>query len=361
MKRFLSATVLLSLALSAYACSSSSDGPGSGGNGTEPGAGGGGDGTGGDGTGGGAGGGGAGGGGGGSEDLNKNPIEGIEAAKPVLETGVFTDGPVWNKDLKVMFFTAPLGEGALFRMRADGSALKVRDGARATGQVPIGNTIDELGQLITIEAKRVMRGTPGGDGGGVPEVWAGGFSGEGGARGFDTLNDGVVGKDGTLYATDPGYFETPITNRLYRITKTGEVQVVEEFADVPRPNGIALTPDATSLYVGFAQPVQGTLPFIRKYIVNPDGTLGEHSKWIDLEGMDDQPDGIEVDQGGNVYVAVKTGVNVYKADGTKLGTIAIPEQPTAMAFGGEDLKTLYVTTQGVRIYQVKTNVPGIAQ
>src|SRR5690606_16469211 len=55
----------------------------------------------------------------GGEDLGRNPIEGIEPAKPVLETGAFTDGPVWHAEMGVLFFTTPLGEGALFRMLPD--------------------------------------------------------------------------------------------------------------------------------------------------------------------------------------------------------------------------------------------------
>ena len=48
-------------------------------------------------------------------------------------------------------------------------------------------------------------------------------------------------------------------------------------------------------------------------------------------------------------------------DGTKIGIVAVPEQPTGMAFGGPDLKSLYITTQGTKIWQVDVKVPGIAQ
>jgi len=52
---------------------------------------------------------------------------------------------------------------------------------------------------------------------------------------------------------------------------------------------------------------------------------------------------------------------VLKADGSKIGTINVPEQPTGMAFGGKDLQTLYITTQGTKIYSGHVNVPGIVQ
>ena len=94
--------------------------------------------------------------------------------------------------------------------------------------------------------------------------------------------------------------------------------------------------------------------------MNADGTLGEHSKFVDLDN-DSQPDGIEVDQGGNLFVATKAGIMVFKSDASKIGVVAVPEQPTGSAFGGKDLKTLYITTQGTKIYEITVNVPGIVQ
>jgi sugar lactone lactonase YvrE/serine acetyltransferase len=294
------------------------------------------------------------------DDLKRNPIEGIAPAKVVLETGVFTDGPVWSASEGVLFFTAPLGDGGLYRMKPDGSAMKVRDGNNLTGEVPIGNTIDKAGNLVTVEAKRIVRSGVAADAG-APTVIATGFEGaEAGVSPFNTLNDAVVGAGGTIYATDPGYFSDPYANHIFRITPAGKVTVVEEFLDVPRPNGIALSPDGKLLYVSFSQPIQGTKPFIRKYNVNADGTVGEHVKFVDID-LDQGPDGIEVDRGGNLFVATKAGIAVYKSDATKIGVVPIPEAPTGMAFAGTDLKTLYVTTQGTKIFELKVNVPGIVQ
>jgi gluconolactonase len=298
--------------------------------------------------------------GGGGEDLTKNPIEGIDPPKVVLDTGAFTDGPVWHAGQGVLFFTTPLGEGGLYRMRPDGAAAKVRDGVKATGHVPIGDAVDKAGNLVTFEASRIVRGGAAPDAG-APKDVATGYPGEGGVAPFDTLNDGVIREDGTMYVTDPGYFGTPVANRIYRVTPQGQVTVVEAFEDVPRPNGIALSPDQKILYVGFTQPEQGTNPFVRKYYVNPDGTLGEHAKFADIDPANSEPDGIEVDKAGNVYVAISTGIVVYKPDGTKIGNVGVPDHPTGMAFGDKDMKTLFITTQGTKIFQLHVNVPGIAQ
>lgn len=295
-----------------------------------------------------------------AEEMNKNPIQGIGAAKLLIDTGSYTDGPVWHAGEGVLFFTVPIGAGdvpGLYRVRPDGSAMKVRGGTVASGEVPVGNAVDAKGELITAEAKRLLRGT------GAPAPIAAGYpSDKGPATPFDTLNDAVVHKTGVMYVTDPGYFADPPpeTNRLYKVGADGAVTIAEQFANVPRPNGVAFNPDQTILYLGFERPATGIKPYVEKYYVKEDGSLAEHSKFVDLD-MDSSPDGIEVDKAGNVYIANKAGITVFKSDGKKIGNVAIPEQPTGMAFGGTDLKTLYVTTQGTKIYTLKVNVTGINQ
>lgn len=288
-----------------------------------------------------------------------NPIDKIAPAAIVLDTGVYTDGPIWDAKQQVIYFTAPFGEPGLYRMKEDGSAMKVRD-ADPSG-VPIGNTLDKTGTLFTMEAKRVTRN--GAIDTAAPTVFATAWTDadSGAPTEFDTLNDGVFAANGSLYVTDPGYFATPIANRIYRIDPTGKVTVLDTFEDVPRPNGIAFSPDQKTLYVSFTAPLEGTNPFVRKYSVKADGTLGEQAKFAETGGADSSPDGVEVDKAGNVYVATKVGIQVFKADGTKIGVIAVPEIPTGMAFAGKDLQDLYITSQGTKIFRVHVNVAGIVQ
>ncbi|MBX3201092.1 MAG: SMP-30/gluconolactonase/LRE family protein, partial [Labilithrix sp.] len=305
------------------------------------------------------------------EERNTNPVEGLEPAAAILETGAYTDGPVWHAGMAALYFSTPLGEGALFRMLPDGRVMKLRDGVSAQGTQPIGNTVNAAGELVTVEAKRVVRqAVEGGDsipialnysGAPAPTPDPDASAPQTGDGQFDTLNDVVARKDGTLYVTDPGYFSQTTVNRIYRIDPAQNIEVVEAFEDTPRPNGIALSPDEKMLYVGFSAPVAGTLPFIRKYTVNEDGTLGEWTKFVEIGPEDSAPDGLAVDKVGNVYVATKAGVEVFKPDGAPWGTIAVPEPPTGLSFGGEDLKTLYITTAGVKIWHMKTKLAGIAQ
>jgi gluconolactonase len=248
------------------------------------------------------------------EDLKKNPIQGVAAAKLVVDTGQYTDGPVWHAGEKVLFFTVPIGEGdvpGLYRVKPDGSAMKVRGGDLKTGELPIGNAVNKLGELVTVEAKRIVRGNFSAQG---PVATA--YPSDKGAAPFDTLNDVVVHANGTMYVTDPGYFADPppVSNRLYRVAPDGTVSVVESFDNVPRPNGVALSPDQKTLYVGFERPAVGTKPYVERYNVADDGSLLEHARFTEFE-MDSSPDGIEVDAAGNVYVANAAGITVFKPDG----------------------------------------------
>jgi gluconolactonase len=290
-----------------------------------------------------------------------NPIEGIPPASLALLVDAYTDGPAWHSGLGALFFTTPLGNGTLYRLNLDGSVMVIRDGNSAQGTTPIGNAVFSNGDLVTVDAKRIVRTAVAADAGAAaPRVVATGYTGAAGPATFDTLKSVAARKDGTLYVTDPGYFMTaPVANRLYRISAAGVVQVVDTFEDVSRPNGIVLAPDHNTLYVGFTQPIQGQLPFIRQYAVNADGTLGAYKKLVDLAPMDSTPDGLAVDSAGDVYVAAKDGVRVFKSDGTVIGTVPVPEKPTGMAFGGTDLKTLYVTTEGTRIWELHLNVAGV--
>ena len=59
------------------------------------------------------------------EEAAKNPIQGIGAVKVLIDTGSYTDGPVWHAGEGVLFFTVPIGDGdvpGLYRVRPDGSA-----------------------------------------------------------------------------------------------------------------------------------------------------------------------------------------------------------------------------------------------
>ncbi len=82
-----------------------------------------------------------------------------------------------------------------------------------------------------------------------------------------------------------------------------------------------------------------------------DGSVGAPEKFAE-EGEA----GTAVDADGNVYVCAGQ-IFVYDRTGKSLGTIAVPERPSALAFGGEDKRTLFITAR-TSLYAVKTKSPG---
>src|SRR5690606_7439186 len=166
--------------------------------------------------------------------------------------------------------------------------------------------------------------------------------------------------DGTIYVTDPGYQKEAalgaILNRIYRITPDGDVIEEARFPDAERPNGIALSNDDKTIFVSFSA---GTPPEIAKYVVEDDGSLGARTKFADAPA--DSPDGIAVDEAGNLYLAVASGVEVFKPDGTKWGKITTDKPATNVAFGGADRKTLFITANGGVFQVTGIKVAGVAR
>ena len=175
------------------------------------------------------------------------------------------------------------------------------------------------------------------------------------AKHFNSPNDLTVRSDGTVYFTDPDWQLGPRssetkTTGVYRVpaplsgSATNNALLLDGSLD--KPNGIALSPDERTLYVGSSGKE------IWKYLVQEDGSVGARSKFAETGGSD----GFAVDCAGNLYVTSDT-VEVLAANGTKLGEITLADTPSNAAFGGADRKTLYITA-GSRLYSIHLNVPG---
>jgi gluconolactonase len=174
---------------------------------------------------------------------------------------------------------------------------------------------------------------------------------------LNSPNDLAVRSDGTVYLTDPDWQLGPRTSEtkrtgVYRIApplrNSGTNQAILVDGTLNKPNGIALSPDEKTLYVGSSGNE------IWKYPVQEDGSLGARSKFADTGASD----GLAVDCAGNLYVTAG-GVQVFAPGGSKLGEISLPggASPSNAAFGGADRKTLYITA-GSRLYSIRLNVPG---
>lgn len=167
---------------------------------------------------------------------------------------------------------------------------------------------------------------------------------------YNSPNDACYHKDGSLYFTDPPYGlaggskdksrETAYCG-VYRLSKSGKVTLIDDTLE--RPNGIALSPDHKTLYVANSY---GRNPIWMEYKLNSDGTVKSKrvffnaSKFVGKRrGM---PDGLKVDDKGNLFATGPGGVLVFSPQGKHLGTIVTRETASNVAFGPEK-KTLYIT------------------
>jgi gluconolactonase len=127
--------------------------------------------------------------------------------------------------------------------------------------------------------------------------------------------------------------------------------------DMVGPNGLAFSPDESILYVNDSR-----RRHVRAYDVQANGTVAKQTSRVfaDLGGAEPGvPDGMKVDQAGNVFSGGGGGLYVLDKTGKKLGRIVHGEPATTnVAFGGDDWKTLYFTTRS-SLYTINLQTPGV--
>ena len=178
-------------------------------------------------------------------------------------------------------------------------------------------------------------------------------------EGFKGLNDLVFASNGDLYFTDQGQsaLEDP-TGRVFRLRSTGEVDLL--FKGIPGPNGLVLNKQENILHVAATRSNQIlSLPLRPNY-------QGVHKArmFIQLSGSPTGPDGMAMDEAGNLVV-VHAGfgtVWVFNAMGEPIYRIksCAGMRTTNVAYGGPDRRTLFITeAEHGAILKVRMPVPGL--
>ena len=220
---------------------------------------------------------------------------------------------------------------------------------------PDGNTYDRRHRLIDCASalRAIIEVTPDGK----YKVLADHYEG----KKLNSPNDVIVGPDGALYFTDPtldlvaGEKQEIPFQGVYRLDDKGNVQLLTR--DLSQPNGLAFSPDGQRFYVDDSKEKN-----IRVYDAAADGTLshgrifGEEPPSGKHEGV---PDGMRVDNAGNLFVTGPKGIWIWDAAGNHLGTIVMPEQPANLTWGDADYQTLYITAT-TSVYRLRTKTHGFA-
>lgn len=188
-----------------------------------------------------------------------------------------------------------------------------------------------------------------------------------GAQPLNSPNDLAIDRKGRIYFTDPRYGNQSTVRQpvmgVYRIDTGGKT--VRIISDLPMPNGIALSPDEKTLYVGCFDEGsddgnRSAASYIKAYRLSPGGTPGEE-RTIARFPSGRGPDGMTTDASGALYVAVRCennpGIAVYDSSGKEFW-IPVPEQPTNVAFARPpDDNILYITAGG-SLYRIRTDRHG---
>ncbi len=167
---------------------------------------------------------------------------------------------------------------------------------------------------------------------------------------FNSPNDAAYRSNGDLYFTDPPYglpqrMDDPNKELdyqgVYRLSKEGELTLLT--TEFTRPNGIAFSPDERKLYVANSDP---ELAIWKVFDVLEDGSIANSVIFYDATELvaleKGLPDGLKVDNDGNLFATGPGGVFIFSAEGKVLGKIKTGQATSNCAFNA-DKSTLYIT------------------
>ena len=306
------------------------------------------------------------------EVFSNEVLQLITADSPieVLADGfTWTEGPVWMRepssgDGHLLFSDIP--RNSIFRWSdTEGISLFMQPsgytGVEYYGLEPGSNGLnrDASGDLILCEHgdRRVSKLTRGGG----KITLADKFEG----KRFNSPNDATILSNGDIVFTDPPYGlplrendpqrELDFCGVFHWDHNTGTVKLLT--AELDRPNGIAISPDQKTLYV--AQSLQSKAIWMR-YDLTPEYRLANGSVFYDATDQttlfDGLPDGMCVDEQGNVWASGPGGVYIFKPTGKLLGRILTGQRTSNCTFG-EDGRSLFITADAL-LLRVKTKVKG---
>ncbi len=182
---------------------------------------------------------------------------------------------------------------------------------------------------------------------------------------LNSPNDVFVAPGGDLYFTDPPFglprqFDDPGQELgftgVYRLGRDGRLALLSR--ELTAPNGIALSPSGRTLYVSNADLKN---PVWMSFEVKADGSVGGgrvfHDGRAHVAEAAGVPDGMDIDQGGNLFAAGPGAVFVFAPDGTLLGRVNFGIAVSNTAWG-DDGSTLYITAS-TAVYRMKLRTRGL--
>ena len=160
------------------------------------------------------------------------------------------------------------------------------------------------------------------------------------------FNDCKCDPQGRLWAGTMSKTRAPGEAALYRLEPGGELERVIEGTTIS--NGLAWSPTGDTMYF-----IDSTTQRVDAFDFDAaTGDVSDRRTLIEIDPPDGLPDGMTVDHEGGIWVCLFGGAAIrrYTRDGRLDATIPLPTtNPTSPAFGGPDLRTLYITTARHRL------------
>jgi sugar lactone lactonase YvrE len=155
------------------------------------------------------------------------------------------------------------------------------------------------------------------------------------------FNDGRVDARGRFVVGSMGYEPQPGTASLYSYTYPQEVETI--LANVGLSNGLSWSADSRFFYH-----IDTLTSQIAKHSYDLEtGKVSDRKPLITFEKSEGSPDGMTIDREGNLWVAFWGGgcIRRISPEGKIIGVFKLPiSRVTSVAFGGENLSQLYITT-----------------
>jgi gluconolactonase len=314
------------------------------------------------------------------EEPAASASEGIERLDPALDELVpkdaqlekladdftFTEGPIWRPS-GVLWFSDVVGNVVRQYSPSDGKVTVILDpgGYDGKGNLPPGGyngpngmTADKDGAVLLCQHgyRRIVRISKDMKITTVVDKYEG--------KRLNSPNDVVFRSDGAFYFTDPPYGlpkgdDDPAKELKFNaVFRMGNGNLQPVIKDLSRPNGIAFSPDQKTLYIGNSDEKNRIW---MAYDVADNGTISNARLFADVTKEKDAgvPDGMKVDEKGDLWASGPGGIWVFSPAGKHLGTIKMPEIP-ANCNWGDDWKSLYITAR-TGLYRIKLAVAGEKQ
>lgn len=265
---------------------------------------------------------------------------------PIATDWGAVEGPSFDRHGNIFFVSSY--RGSIARVAPDGTVSEWAN----TGGIPAATAFHRDGTMYVTDSGPTRHGiltaTPDGTIATLVDAYEG--------APFNGCNDLVFDAAGVLYFSDP--WGTTLENRVggfYRLFPEGRLERLDH--GLAFPNGVALAADGSAVFLA-----ETWTNRIHRYAIRPDGSVGPREPFAVL-GDPPGPDGMAFDVEGNLSVAHWDGgrIDVVAPDGRVIDAIPVPgPQPTNLAFGGPDRRTLVVTENATgTVFKAEVDTPGL--